>query len=741
ERPSQRSETQAVNVGVAPLPSSQEIAEFWTMVFAGPSPFGVPPINGLRTNERVLNNCTVWDVTFDSYKDPGTDLPVRLGGVFAVSNEVPPPGPGGTFPGLVVTHSVGEGPPNGPAADDVEGMSTWFAQKGFATLAFYMRGWGTSPMSTDVDLFTDFLADEDGEPLDHRFTGMAVDAYQAGEFMGAQPEVWDANDLVYVGHSGGGYAVLAAGVFSSRFKTLCASAPAGAWPSSTDWLNYVWGNGGFLSIQNWVNSQPDPAYAQSLVERTLTFISLYHVIDNPFLVSANSNWRLDDASIFFYGGQADTAIPPWDVAAVFQIANPSAPLLKAFHWSPTGGHGGSESWNRTQAWVAGHYPGITSTPPNAVLGTTSINGASASFSSSGSQVWQYDWAYDNGQMSSDPDDIVSWEYDFGDGTVMNWGPTVSHSYSQAGTYTVIMTITDGAGQRASDSVEVTVDQGSGSNAQLEVVAEQPEIITEGSTNSFLVRLTEHPEGSVNVTIDHIAGDSDLSVASGFTLVFTPGNWDDFQSVSLAAAQDTDRSSDFATFSLSSPGMLSVDVEAMERDDDAEFTLTVGSALAELGESVSLPITLTNHDNAPIAAFSIDVAFDGSVLTNPSATPGPDLPGPAWWQFATGNPSEGVQTIVANEFVQPEAPVFAGVIVEDGFTIAGGADAGNYPVLVTEASVNGATPALEAGGVTVGAGAAVPAVSRWGLVIMMLLVTTVGTILRFGRFWWKKSPGR
>lgn len=443
---------------VASLPTQEEIADFWQTVFDGPTPYGVPPLNGTLANERVLNNCTIWDVAFDSYKDPLTDLPVRLGGVYAIPNEVAPPGPNETFPGLVVTHSVGVGSPSGPPPDDVEAMSTWFAQKGYATLAFFMRGWGRSPMATDVDLFTDFLAGETGQPLDNRWTGMAVDSYQAGEFLAMQPEAWDPNNLVFVGHSGGGYAVLAGGVFSGRFSVLAASAPAGAWPSAGGWLDFVWGNGGFLSIRSWILVQPDPVYARSLVERSLSFISLFNVIDNAFLFENHPSRRLDNASIFFYGGQADPSIPPTDVETNYHLANPSSPIppLKAFHWSPTGAHGGPESWNRTQAWIAGHYPGIAVTRPIAVINTTSSSGLTVRFSTSGSLAWRYDWISDNGQMSTHSDDIVSWEYDFGDGSVVHWGPTVSHTYSQSGTYTVTVTITDGAGLRSADSVQITV---------------------------------------------------------------------------------------------------------------------------------------------------------------------------------------------------------------------------------------------------------------------------------------------
>ncbi len=668
-------------------PTPQEIAGFWATVFNGAAPYGVPALNGSRFNQRVLNNCTVWDVCFDSYKDPETDAPVRLGGVFAVPNNVSPPGAGGTYPGLVVTHSVGIGPPAGPGPDDVESLSTWFAQRGFAALAFYMRGWGTSPMSVAVNLFTDYLADENGQPLDHRFTGMAVDAYQAGEFLAAQPEVWDGNQLTYVGHSGGGFAVLAGGVFSDRFATLCASAPAGAWPDSAAWLDYVWGNGGFLSILTWINSQPDPIVARALVERTLTFISMYHVIDNPFMVAERATWSLDNSAVFFYGGQADTAIPAWDVAANFELADPSGSELKAFHWSPSGGHGGPESWNRTQAWVAGHYPGATGSAPVAAIAVTSNTGSVVSLSASGSQVCEYDWNYSGGELTADNNNVVSWDYDFGDGTTQNWGPAVSHNYAQPGGYVVTLTITDGAGLRDTASVAVSIAQGSGSDPQLQVIADNPEIVPEGQQNSFLVRLTEHPQGNVGVSVAWAGGDTDLSVASGASLIFTPGNWDSFQVVTLAAAEDADQTSDAAEFAVSAAGITSISVMAQERDADAAFTLAVGSAVAAPGGTASLPITLLNLDNAPVASFTLALSFDQTVLTDPVAIRGPDLPGPAWWEFSAGVPNPGYQVLAGNEFVQPADPVIGGVIAQNSFTIPTGAAAGVYPLTIVAASVN------------------------------------------------------
>jgi PKD repeat protein len=63
----------------------------------------------------------------------------------------------------------------------------------------------------------------------------------------------------------------------------------------------------------------------------------------------------------------------------------------------------------------------------------------------------------SGEGSHDPDggDIVAYMWDFGDGKSAS-GMAVSHTYKRAGTYTAALTVTDDEGQRASDSVQITV---------------------------------------------------------------------------------------------------------------------------------------------------------------------------------------------------------------------------------------------------------------------------------------------
>ena len=76
------------------------------------------------------------------------------------------------------------------------------------------------------------------------------------------------------------------------------------------------------------------------------------------------------------------------------------------------------------------------------LFTYSCNGLSCDFDASG---------------SSDPDgSIVSYDWDFGDGN-SGGGLTADHTYAAAGTYSVVLTVTDDEEATGTDSQDVTVN--------------------------------------------------------------------------------------------------------------------------------------------------------------------------------------------------------------------------------------------------------------------------------------------
>ncbi|MCC7377167.1 MAG: chitobiase/beta-hexosaminidase C-terminal domain-containing protein [Verrucomicrobiales bacterium] len=92
-------------------------------------------------------------------------------------------------------------------------------------------------------------------------------------------------------------------------------------------------------------------------------------------------------------------------------------------------------------------------------------------------------------------------------------------------------------------------------------------VAEGSTATFLVHLSSHPVGNVVVSVAQASGDTDLAVATGSSLLFTPVNWNLDQTVTLAAARDTDAANGSAVFRVEAAGLSAVELTATELDVD------------------------------------------------------------------------------------------------------------------------------------------------------------------------------
>ena len=108
----------------------------------------------------------------------------------------------------------------------------------------------------------------------------------------------------------------------------------------------------------------------------------------------------------------------------------------------------------------------------------------------------------------------------------------------------------------------------------DAVQEQSLIVTptsvtvpEGGTAPYTVRLAAQPTSTVTVTTTAGSGDTNLTVSSGASLTFTSATWNTPQTVTLAAAQDTDTAAGSRTFTVASTGLTSRTVTATEADDD------------------------------------------------------------------------------------------------------------------------------------------------------------------------------
>jgi len=85
----------------------------------------------------------------------------------------------------------------------------------------------------------------------------------------------------------------------------------------------------------------------------------------------------------------------------------------------------------------------------------------------------------DGSASSDNVGVTSFAWDFGDGTTAT-GETVTQNYDEPGSYTVILTVTDAAGNSATDAVTVTVEDVTPPVA----VAGSDQTVDEGAIASF-----------------------------------------------------------------------------------------------------------------------------------------------------------------------------------------------------------------------------------------------------------------
>lgn len=115
-------------------------------------------------------------------------------------------------------------------------------------------------------------------------------------------------------------------------------------------------------------------------------------------------------------------------------------------------------------------------------------------------------------------------------------------------------------------VDVSVTEADNDTQSL-VVTPTTLTVTEGSTDTFAVSLSQQPSTDVAVATNRISGDSDLTITGGENLIFTPESWNIAQTVTLAAEEDTDVANGSAVFDVMSSGLATVRLTGTELDND------------------------------------------------------------------------------------------------------------------------------------------------------------------------------
>jgi glucose/arabinose dehydrogenase len=151
-------------------------------------------------------------------------------------------------------------------------------------------------------------------------------------------------------------------------------------------------------------------------------------------------------------------------------------------------------------------------------------------------------------------------------------------------------------------------------------------LNEGSTATFTVRLANAPATNVTVSTARTAGDTDVSISGGASLLFTTVNYATPQTVTVAAAEDADTAAETATLTVSAPGEISRTVAATVTDNDfvapafdspPDTTAVINAAYSYAAHATGNPAPTYSLPTSP-TGMSIDTAT-GLVTWTPNST--------------------------------------------------------------------------------------------------------------------------
>ncbi len=160
------------------------------------------------------------------------------------------------------------------------------------------------------------------------------------------------------------------------------------------------------------------------------------------------------------------------------------------------------------------------------------------------------------------------------------------------------------------------------------------IVPEGGAATFTVALAVDPLGTADVTVAHYSGDSDITIDSGALLTFNSSNYWNPQTVALAAAEDGDHVNGQAIIEISSPGLNSVTLEAVESDNDHIVYVDDSATGANNGTSWEDAFT-DLQDGLSVAAAALDVVDEVRVAQGIYMPAGPGGDRTAAFQLIDG----------------------------------------------------------------------------------------------------------
>jgi len=317
-------------------------------------------------------------------------------------------------------------------------------------------------------------------------------------------------------------------------------------------------------------------------------------------------------------------------------------------------------------------PAVASTPPTAVISSSSAAGPaplSVSFDATGSSA--------SGSAT-----ITGYSWSFGDGTSAT-GASATHSFTSAGTYSTVLTVTDSNGLTSSASTPVVV------TAAAENVA--PKAVISATPTSGSAPLTVTFDGSAS-------SDSDGSIAS-YTWQFGDGSSGSGKTVSHTYTTEASFTATLqVTDNLGATATTSTAITVQPEKDVASLNIETGE-VAVTGEWIRVPLNGSFLNPIVIAGpAGFNNPEPGVIrLRNVDAT-GFDIKFNEWDYLDGKHPQETVTYLVMEKgrHTLPdgstvEAGNFAGTV--KWATVAFSAPFAKTPVVITTVATNNETDTI------------------------------------------------
>jgi hypothetical protein len=156
-----------------------------------------------------------------------------------------------------------------------------------------------------------------------------------------------------------------------------------------------------------------------------------------------------------------------------------------------------------------------------------------------------------------------------------------------------------------------------------VVSPTSVTVPEGDTASFSVSLSAAPAANVTVTSTAGTGDADITVGGGSSLTFTPSNWSSPQSVTVAAAEDSDQVDGSRAITVSAAGLASVNVNATEDDNDSpppqSIVVQPTSVTVGEGSTATYSVSLAAQPGGNVTVTSTAGTGDSNITVSAGAS--------------------------------------------------------------------------------------------------------------------------